>query len=92
MAIGPDYLIYLIIGICAIVLVGTTTILVIRRVLRGSKNKTFLSLIMFFIFLTVWAIASTIFPIFEESIARIIAIIVPISAYLGFYCLGPQYE
>ena len=87
MQLGTAYLAYLIIGIFAIILIIITTLLVILRVIRGSKNKLFIALVMFFVFLSVWAIASSIFPIFNFETASKIAITVPISAYLGFYSL-----
>ena len=87
MALGSEYVLYLIIGIIAIAILLTTSIIIIFRVYFRSRNKTLLYIVYFFVFLTIWAIGSTLFPILPEPLARAISIVNPISAYLGFFCL-----
>ena len=82
-----SYLIYMITGIISTSVIVSSYIFLILQTYRKSKNKISLLYSSFFIFAAIWALGTTIFPIFPYFYARLILDVAVILSYVGFFIL-----
>ncbi|MDD1777961.1 MAG: hypothetical protein LUQ65_07300 [Candidatus Helarchaeota archaeon] len=86
MALEPDYVVYLISGIFALMIILIAGVILVRSFFK-SKNRVLLYFIAFFLLGVAWIIGSTLYPILELNLSEVIFVLAVSSVYIGFFSL-----